>query len=213
MRILIIDDHPLFREGLKFLLQSLDSGIVLDYAGDCGEAFSRLNEHSYDLILLDLKLPDKNGLDALAEMREIHALTPVVVLSGEDTPRIVRTAIDGGAMGFIPKSSTPEILIQALRLVLAGGIYLPPRILAQEPTEDGLSPREPKNGVLQSLTRRQTDVLRCVIRGEPNKVIARELSMSEGTIKAHLSAVLKILGARNRTEAVFIAARLGMKIS
>ena len=213
MRILIVDDHSLFREGLKFLLHGLDSGIELDNAGDCAEAFSLLDTRRYDLILLDLKLPDRNGLDALADIRKTYANSPVVVLSGEDTPQTVKTAIDGGAMGFIPKSSTPEILIEALRLVLAGGVYLPPRSLVKGSTEGAVPSSETESEVLQTLTPRQIDVLRHLIRGEPNKVIAQELNISEQTVKSHISAVLSILYARNRTEAVYFAARHGMKIN
>jgi DNA-binding NarL/FixJ family response regulator len=213
MRILIIDDHSLFREGLKFLLHGLDSGLELDKAGDCAEAFSLLDKHRYDLILLDLKLPDRNGLDVLSEIRKSYANSPVVVLSGEDSPRIVNTAIDGGAMGFIPKASTPEMLIEALRRVLEGGIYLPPSSLTKGSAQAEGEPGDSDPGVLQTLTPRQTDVLRYLIRGEPNKVIAQEMSVSLETVKSHISAVLSILGARNRTEAVYFAARHGMKIN
>ena len=212
MRILIIDDHSLFREGLKFLLHGLDSGIELDNAGDCAEAFSLLDKHRYDLILLDLKLPDRNGLDALTDIRKSYANSPVVVLSGEDSPKRVSTAIDRGSMGFIPKSSTPETLIEALRLVLQGGVYLPPSSLAKAAVESEASAGVSESGVLQTLTPRQTDVLRHLIRGEPNKVIAQEMIVSVDTVKSHISAVLMILGARNRTEAVYFAARHGTKI-
>jgi len=213
MRLLIVDDHPLFREGLKFLLHGLDSGIELDNAGDCAEAFSLLDKQRYDLILLDLNLPGRSGLEALSEIRKSYGNSPVVVLSGEDSPKKVTTAIDGGAMGFIPKSSTPEELIEALRLVLAGCVYLPPRSLAKGARQDEESSGETKYGTLQTLTPRQTDVLRYLIRGEPNKVIAQEMSISGDTVKSHISAVLSILGARNRTEAVYFAARHGMKIN
>ncbi len=117
-------------------------------------------------------------------------------------------AIDHGAMGFIVKSSTPEILLQALRLVLAGGVYLPSGILAHENIED-----DSKSEALHRLTSRQMDVLQCVVQGKPNKVIAQELYMSEATTKAHISSILQTLGAKNRTEAVFIAAKQGMKIN
>jgi DNA-binding NarL/FixJ family response regulator len=132
-----------------------------------------------------------------------------VVLSGEDSAGVVRAAIEGGAMGFIPKSSTPEVLIQALRLVLARGVYLPPAVLdaaAEPPAGTG------GEAALRGLTPRQIDVLRCVIQGKSNKVIARDLDVSEGTVKAHLSSVLRAFGARSRTEAVYAAAKLGLKL-
>ena len=115
MNILLVDDHALFRGGLKFLLQQLDTGLVLDEAGNCAQALERAEVRRYDLVLLDLNMPGVSQLDALAALREAVPDAPVVVLSGEADPRVVRAAIEGGAMGFIPKSSTPEVMVQALR--------------------------------------------------------------------------------------------------
>jgi DNA-binding NarL/FixJ family response regulator len=215
MNVLVVDDHALFREGLKFLLPELDRTLVLDEAGDCAKALERAAERAYDLVLLDLHLPGLHGMDALAALREALPATPIVVLSGEDNRAVVRAAIDAGAMGFIPKSSTREVLIQALRLVFAGGVYLPPTVLdasvAAEPPAPGL-PGAAATAERLGLTPRQMDVLRCVIQGKPNKSIARELDISEGTVKAHLSSVMQALGAHNRTEAVYAAAKLGMPL-
>ena len=199
MKILLVDDHALFREGLKCLLPGLDAGLELDEAGTCAEALERAATHSYDLVLFDLKMPGLNGLDALTALRDAVPAVPVVVLSGEDDPRTIRAAIERGAMGFIPKSSTPELLIQALRLVLANGVYLPPTALHDE-TMPGITPR-------------QREVLHRVIQGKTNKVIARELGISDGTVKEHLKAVLRSLGAHTRTEAVYVAAKLGLRVA
>jgi DNA-binding NarL/FixJ family response regulator len=217
MNVLIVDDHALFREGLKFLLPELDPTLVLDEAGDCAKALERAAERTYDLVLLDLHLPGLHGMDALAALRQALPATPVVVLSGEDNRAIVRAAIDAGAMGFIPKSSTREVLIQALRLVFAGGVYLPRTVLDAptlvEPSNPAsAAPAGAPTAARLGLTPRQMDVLRCVIQGKPNKSIARELDISEGTVKAHLSSVMQALGARNRTEAVYAAAKLGMPL-
>jgi DNA-binding NarL/FixJ family response regulator len=205
MRILLVDDHALFRGGLKYLLRGLDDSIAMDEAGDCPEALERLGSGAYDLVLLDLKLPGVNGLDALASLRDAAPGTPLIVLSGEDDPSVVHATIERGAMGFIPKSSTPEVMIQAMRLVLARGVYLPPAAL------DAVRPGA--SAALPELTPRQIDVMRCVIRGKPNKTIARELEVSEATVKAHLTAVFQALGARNRTEAVYVAAKLGLRFA
>jgi DNA-binding NarL/FixJ family response regulator len=210
MNVLLIDDHALFREGLKFLLRSLDAALAVDEAGNCAKALEHAAARSYDLVLLDLKMPGVDGLDALAALRDAIPAAPLVVLSGEDNAAVVRAAIERGAMGFIPKSSTPEVLIQALRLVLARGVYLPPTVL------DAAGPATAPPAASQALcalTPRQTDVLRCVIQGKPNKIIARELDVSESTVKAHLSSVLRALGAHNRTEAVYAAAKLGLRLS
>src|SRR5262249_13070552 len=135
MNVLLIDDHALFREGLKFLLGSLDSALHVDEAGDCAKAREHAAARGHDPVLLDPQLPGGAGLDPLAPLRDAIPAAPLVVLSGEESPAVVRAAIERGAMGFIPKSSTPEVLIQALRLVLARGVYLPPAVLdaAAEP--------------------------------------------------------------------------------
>ncbi|HKA39384.1 MAG TPA: response regulator transcription factor [Burkholderiales bacterium] len=213
MNILLIDDHALFREGLKFLLRSLDAALEVDEASDCAEALQRTAARSYDLVLLDLKMPGVAGLDALAALRDTIPAAPLVVLSGEDNSGVVRAAIERGAMGFIPKSSTPEVLIQALRLVLARGVYLPPTVLDAARTPAPAESRATAcDTALPGLTPRQMAVLRCVIQGKSNKIIARELDVSEGTVKAHLSSVLRALDARNRTEAVYAAAKLGLRL-
>ncbi len=215
MNILLVDDHTLFREGLKFLLRSLDAALEVDEAGDCAKALKHAAARSYDLVLLDLKMPGVDGLDALSALRDVVPATPLVVLSGEDNPGVVRAAIERGAMGFIPKSATPDVLIQALRLVLAHGVYLPPAVLGAASPGTAPSPAartSASDTTLPGLTPRQMDVLRCVIEGKPNKVIARELDVSEGTVKAHLSSVLRAVGARNRTEAVYAAAKLGLRL-
>jgi DNA-binding NarL/FixJ family response regulator len=215
MKMLLVDDHALFREGLKLLLRSLGGDLEPDEAGDCAQALDKMAGGRYDLVLLDMNLPGRGGLDALTALREAAPSTPVVVLSGEEDPQLVRGAIDRGAMGFIPKSSTPEILIPALRLALAGGVYLPPAVLDTRAGSARPASPQPKaeEAAPAGLTQRQTAVLRCVIQGKPNKVIARELDISEGTVKAHLSAVLQALGAHNRTEAVYAAARLGLRLT
>jgi DNA-binding NarL/FixJ family response regulator len=213
MNVLLIDDHALFREGLKFLLRTLDAALAVDEAGNCAKALEHAAARSYDLVLLDLKMPGVDGLDALAALRDAIPAAPLVVLSGEDNAAVVRAAIERGAMGFIPKSSTPEVLIQALRLVLARGVYLPPTVLDAAGPATAPPAQAAASQALCGLTPRQMDVLRCVIQGKPNKIIARELDVSESTVKAHLSSVLRALGAHNRTEAVYAAAKLGLRLS
>jgi DNA-binding NarL/FixJ family response regulator len=217
MKILLVDDHALFREGLKFLLRSLDAAVEVAEAGNCAKALEQAAASAYDLVLLDLKMPGVEGLDALTALREAIPAVPLVVLSGVDDPAVVRAAIERGAMGFIPKSSTPEVMIQALRLVLAHGVYLPPTVLdTASPASGPVGATSRSNGrqaVLSGLTPRQMDVLRFVIQGKSNKIIARELDVSEGTVKAHLSSVLRALDAHNRTEAVYAAAKLGLRLT
>jgi DNA-binding NarL/FixJ family response regulator len=214
MNILLVDDHPLLRGGMRILLRTLDAGLDMHEASNCAQALELVDGRDYDLVLLDLNMPGLNGLDALAALRGAAPGTPLVVFSGESEPRVVRAAIEGGAMGFIPKSSTPEVLIQALRLILAQGVYLPPLVLEGANAASSV-PALPRTAstVLPGLTPRQMEILRCVIRGKSNKVIARELDLSEGTVKAHLSAVYQALGAHSRTEAVYAAANLGLRLA
>ena len=209
MKILIVDDHALFRDGMKYLLQELSDSVELSEAADCASAIAIAQDMDFDLVLLDLKMPGSEGIEALLTFREACPESPVVVLSGEGTPRQVRSAIQGGAMGFLTKSSSHEILIQALKLVLLGGVYLPPTVF----DESDLDTSPESAGDIEGLTDRQLDVLRNLIEGKPNKVIARNLNVSEHTVKAHLSAVFAVLGARNRTEAVYKAAKLGLPLS
>jgi DNA-binding NarL/FixJ family response regulator len=128
----------------------------------------------------------------------------LVVASGEDDPAVIRAALAAGAVGFLPKAESPDVLQQALRLVLGGGTYTPPQALSD--LQPGAAPRPDASG----LTPRQTDVLRCLMRGQPNKLIARELGLTEGTVKIHIAAILRVLQARNRTEAVVVARNLGL---
>jgi len=213
MKILLVDDHPLLRGGMRFLLRGLDPDLVMDEAGDCPQALALVAGQGYDLILLDLNLPGLSGLDALAAVREAAPGVPLVVLSGESDPAIVRATIEAGAMGFIPKSSSPEVMIQALRLVFANGVYLPSLVLAVEQTAAPPAPSAQFGATaLASLSSRQMEVLRGVINGKSNKVIARELRLTEGTVKAHLSSVYRVLGVQSRTEAVYAAAKLGLRL-
>ena len=212
MRILIVDDHALFRQGLRFLLRDLDAELEISEAGDCAQAIA-LGAQPFDVVLLDLHMPGVAGLAALEAVRQEFEASRIVVLSGEEDPRQIRRAIDAGAVGFIPKSATPEVLLGALRLVLADGIYLP--TVALRGVDE---PGAPESGGMtndrlrETLSERQVDVLQKAVQGKANKVIARELGISEGTVKAHLSAAFRALGVHNRTEAVYAAARSGLQL-
>jgi DNA-binding NarL/FixJ family response regulator len=211
VRILIVDDHDLFRKGLRHLLNGFDAELEIVEAADCDQAIALAGER-FELVLLDLHMPRIAGLDALERVRPAFEASPIVVLSGEDDPRQVRRAIDAGAAGFIPKSSTPDVLRSALRLVLAGEVYLPAVALKGIDEGAGDAPTLTSSRFGEGLSERQVDVLRKAVQGKPNKVIARELGISEGTVKAHLSAAYRALGVHNRTEAVYAAARCGLQL-
>lgn len=216
MRVLLVDDHHLFRQGLKFLLADLEPGIEFAEADSLSAALAQAGGTPPDLVLADLYMPGEEAATVLSTMRSVFESSMVVVLSSEDNPQVIRRAIEAGASGYVPKSSTPQVLVAALRLVMAGGVYIPPPALRAfgtvmppaSPPPAQLSPstaREP-----EALSGRQMEVLLKAVQGKANKVIAREMQLSEGTVKAHLSAAFRALGVQNRTEAVFAAARLGL---
>lgn len=205
MKLLIVDDHPLFRQGLRMLLQTMDAALDVDEAGDIDQALEKAGSGSCELVLLDLRLPGTQGLAALEALRAGLPEVPLVVISGESDPTLVRRAIDRGAMGFIPKSMPPERLVEALRQVLEQKIYLPEDAFLMPPVQTGES--------LPELTARQMEVLRRVVQGKSNKSVARDLGVSSETVKSHLAAAMRALNASNRTELVYIAARRGLQLA
>jgi DNA-binding NarL/FixJ family response regulator len=224
MKILLVDDHQLFREGVALLLQRLSSDLDLLQAGSCEDALALCEAHGdTDLILLDLNLAGMGGMDGLAKMRERYPGIPVVMVSSSDGSLTVRKAIDAGAMGFIPKSSSSEIMLNALRLVLAKGIYLPSSVLLSESAPASLKSRSmsPASTAWRSgtapitpldlgLTPRQSEVLYLVLQGKPIKLICRELNLGEATVKGQVSGVLRALNVTTRTQAIVAAHRLGL---
>jgi DNA-binding NarL/FixJ family response regulator len=206
MRILVIDDHPLFRAGLRALLYELDTQIGVVEAGSLQEvAAIGMAGAEFDLVLLDMCLPDGSGLIALHSVKQAFEAAPVVIMSAATDPRLMREVIDAGASGYIPKTTQPEVTVSALRLVLAHGIYLPLDILMQN---DGDRPApQPVN--LPGLSPKQLAVLQRLLQGKPNKVIARELAIAEGTVKAHLASVYQFLDVSSRSEAMRRAHELG----
>lgn len=212
LNLLLVDDHELFRAGVKLLLPELDTQLRFAEAADLASALLLAGNDPFDVVLLDLQLPDSNGVDTLLRLHEAFEAAAIVVLSGEDDPHLIRQIIEAGAAGFIPKSSTQKVMLAALRLVLAGGTYLPPHVLSSNGNEPVSSARLIPEGPLAQLTERQIESLRRAMQGKPNKVIAREMFISEATVKAHLATAFRVLGVKNRTEAVFAAARAGLSV-
>ncbi len=208
LNILLIDDHALFREGMELVLQRIDSSIEVSHASSVESGVRRLRmPPAPDLVLTDLNLPGVHGLDALLRVREANDEVPSVVLAGSEDPALVRSAIDQGAMGYIPKSSDSREVARALTLILRGGVYLPAVALSTERH----SSSGPSTGG-SHMTPRQRDVLLKLIQGKANKVIARELGISDTTVKTHVSALLQALDVHNRTQAVYAVARLGIML-
>jgi DNA-binding NarL/FixJ family response regulator len=211
VKILVVDDHPLIREALRQVLRALDGQLELLEAESCDEAFEVTRLHpDLSLILLDLALPGVDGYEALRRLRDEYPGMPVVVLSASDRPDAVMRAIDGGAMGFVPKTSSNQLLLNALRLVLSGAIYLPLEVLRRARAPAG--PADLRDPAEVGLTARQAQVLALLVQGKPNKLICRDLNLSEGTVKIHVTAILKTLGVMNRTQAVIAVSKLGLKL-
>lgn len=206
MKALLIDDHALFRDALSLLIEQHFDGFTLLHAASLNEAVSTLSLHrDTTLAMLDLGLPDSDGLDSLVRLRDAAPWVTVVVLSADHRRETILAAIDAGAAGFIPKAAHGSALAQALKVVLEGGVYVPPAALEPAPATAGA-------GQSLDLSPRQADVLRLLIEGKSNKIICRELELSESTVKTHLAAIFRRLEVNTRTQAVLAAARLGLRL-
>jgi DNA-binding NarL/FixJ family response regulator len=218
MKLLILDDHPLVRDALSRVLKGLGSDLIVLEAADPKSAFQIIESApDLDLVLLDLALPGMHGMTALQRLREKHPAISVVVISASAERDSVQRALDCGALGFIPKSSSNEVLKGALRLVLAGGIYVPPEMIGRGPAA-ALSSDESASGRATTLptdiglTERQAQILALMMKGESNKLIGRELGMAESTVKNQITVVLKALSVTSRTQAVLAAIKLGLRL-
>jgi len=207
VKILVADDHALIREAFRHLLTDLVNGVIVLEVGDSEGAHQLIEQHSdLDLVLLDLRLPGKGGMAMLEQLRTDHPPLPIVVVSALEDPGTVRTALARGAMGFIPKSSSNEVMLNALRLVLSGGRYLPPEILSG----DGGAAAPPRSMDQVHLTDRQREVLALMVQGKSNKHICRELGLAEATVKIHVTAILRALRVTSRAQAIVAVNQLGL---
>ncbi|MEO8524635.1 MAG: response regulator transcription factor [Caldimonas sp.] len=228
MKALLIDDHPLILSGLQSIVQGLDEDVVVVCVGTARAAREKLAADSeFDLVLLDLQLGDTSGFDLLVELRAAYPSISVVVVSSSDANEDVSRAIYLGAMGFVPKRASNEILFEALHRVMSGDVYVPPMVLRSQSTtkpgerrdDEGRIPvreaapaPDPATARTQAaslgLTPRQTDVLQLLLQGQSNKLIARALNLSVETIKDHVAAVLRTLNVSSRTQAVLAVSRM-----
>ena len=231
MKALLIDDHPLILSALEAVIQGLDAAVSVVPAASARAAREALaRQGPFDLALLDLQLNDADGFDLLCELRAGHPDMPIVVVSASERSTDVLRAIDLGAMGFVPKCASNETLFEALTLVLSGGIYVPPMIMRRHDTTHAaasqvpsvpppvwaarLSPSDRSSHAgrapyaVLGLTPRQTEVLNLLLKGQPNKLIARELKLSVETVKDHVAAVLRTLNVSSRTQAVLAVSQM-----
>lgn len=216
MRILVADDHQLFRSGLGLLLSNIHDDVTIVEAVDIESALTRIDsEAPVDLVLLDVDMPGMEGMNGLRHILERIPGTPVVMISAIENSEDVFRAISMGARGYILKSSSEHVLQHAISLAMSGETYIPSGIFLDSSgrfTGGGTeaAPNDNPGNPLSRLTARQRDVLTRLMDGSPNKEIARELGLLESTVKAHVKAILKKLGATNRTQASMIASRHGL---
>jgi DNA-binding NarL/FixJ family response regulator len=204
---IIVDDHPLFRDALRQALTAAFDKTAIEEAGSLDELQQRLEQSDTDLILLDLSMPDVQGLSGLLQIRSQHPSIPVVIVSATDDAAVIRRCLDFGALGFVPKSQPVDRIRDAVRTVLDGNVWTPPSFDQSEASDAG--DRE-LAGRLSLLTPQQLKVLGMLGEGLLNKQIAYKLNVSEATIKAHVSAILQKLGVDSRTQAVIAINRAGL---
>jgi DNA-binding NarL/FixJ family response regulator len=206
MKILIVDDHALFRDGLRLLLQGLAEQITVLEAGDYGQVLQHIaTTTNLDLLLLDLDMPGMDGFDILARFTAQFPTVPVVIISASTQRVDMQCALDAGAMGYIPKDTTSDIMLNAIRLVLSGGVYVPANMTHKVDTGPAAEALD-----AMILTPRQLQVLALLLRGDSNKSIALQMNLAETTIKMHVTSILQRLGVSNRTQAAVVAEKLGL---
>lgn len=216
MKILLVDDHALFREGMRYVLQQLNGGVpeILE-AGTFPEGMKLAGQHpELDMALLDMNMPGSEGAVSIRFFHQRYPHIPVVVVSGEEGRNHMRKVMDYGAMGFVCKSSTAQVMLNALNLVLSGGIYIPPQLLRQPGEACGRGPEQVDRRSMHTneygLTQRQMEVLMHLAAGLTNKEIAETIRLAEGTVKIHVAAIYQVLHVGSRMEAVREAGKLGL---
>jgi DNA-binding NarL/FixJ family response regulator len=216
MKVLLVDDHVLIRDALRGVLRELNDDVSVLEASDSRQAMCQIEAHpDLHLILLDLNLPDRDGFAVLADLRKRYATISLVVMSALNDRDNVMRALDLGAIGFIPKSSSRDVMVNALRLVFAGGIYIPPEALGRveaTPPQPQPMPARSVSPADLGFTERQLEVLALMMKGKSNKAISRILNVAEATVKHHVTAILKTLKVANRTEAVIAVGALDWKL-
>jgi DNA-binding NarL/FixJ family response regulator len=211
MKLILADDHTLFRDGLVLLLKAHCANCEIWEGDGLDAALAEVRAHpDADVALLDLHMP---GMDVQGIRRfvELHPALPLIILTGAEEPQQIQDVLSAGASGFIPKSSTPAVMLSAIHLVLSGGTYIPPQLLSSA----SVSAHAPAGSTIREraqtqLTDRQMQVLRLLAAGKPNKAICRELNIEEGTVKAHIATVFRVLDVANRTEAASVARTIGL---
>jgi DNA-binding NarL/FixJ family response regulator len=207
MKLLIVDDHAVVREGLAAMLRHAEAitEVLQAESGEAGIALAR-SHPDLAVVMLDLAMPGMAGTAAILAFGAARPDVPIIVISASEHPSDAQQALDAGALGYVPKSASPKTILLALNLVLAGEMYLPPLLLGT----GALAQADRRTTALPPLTDRQADVLKMLAKGESNKGIANALSLSDKTVKAHVTAIFKALNVSNRTQAAHRAREAGL---
>lgn len=220
MKILIADDHELFLRGLEFTLNENIKNINISTAQDYSEIFTYLDKNeNFDLIITDLAMPGGNWLSSINQIHKLQPDTPIIIISAVFNKEILQQTLDIGVSGYIPKTATNNLMMSAINLVLAGGVYIPHELLysnkhIKEEANDTIKSLESLTKIhtettQKGLTDRQIEIVSCIAQGLSNKEIATKLNLTEGTVKVHITIILKILNVKNRTSAVIEATKRG----
>jgi DNA-binding NarL/FixJ family response regulator len=212
MKLILADDHTLFRNGLALLLKANSADCEIWEGDGLDAALAEAQAHpDATIALLDLHMPGMDGVQGIRRFVELNPALPLIILTGAEDPQQIQEVLAAGASGFIPKSSTPAVMLSAIQLVLSGGTYIPPQALSTAsttvPSRAGSNVREHAQ---TQLTERQMQVLRLLAAGKPNKAICRELEIEEGTVKAHIATIFRVLDVVNRTQAATVAREAGL---
>jgi DNA-binding NarL/FixJ family response regulator len=209
MKTLLADDHPLMREGVRQVLSQLEPPVEIIDAHDYPSLFAQTALHAdLDLALVDLNMPGFVGMQGITQFRNRFPDIPLVVLSASESPHDIRSALEAGALGYIPKAASSAAMLAALQQVLAGNLYIPPCLGDGNGGLHAVAPADFEALQHSGLTARQLEVARLLAQGCANKAIAGMLSMSESTVKVHIAAIFRALDVSNRTEAVLAIQRL-----
>ena len=213
-RIIVADDHALVRGGLVQLVKLVEENVEIIESNDFNQTLELLdNDQEVDLLLLDLMMPGMSGVDSIKQICQDHPDVPVIVVSVRENIASIRNALAAGAVGYIPKTSSPDVMMSAIKLVLSGGVYVPPHVLGLTSSIEDISENQLVDDKIEiskgysNLTQRQREVLDLMALGKSNKEIADELGLTTGTVKMHSSRIFKTLNVQNRTEAVAKFAR------
>lgn len=213
-RALVVDDHSIVRDALRSSLLSLNVFGSVDTEKSLAAASARLHEvPSYDLLMLDLHLEDTHGLDALTTVRESFPALPVIIFSADEHRQTIESAYEKGVQGYVTKKEPVSVLRHAIQIVLAGGVYIAPdvvRMLGFEPRPLPATATATEVQSLPSLSPRQREVMHYVLKGMPNKVIARRLNTADGTVKSHLNTVYRVFGVNSRAQLILKAMQMGL---